>query len=217
MDIIIPNYAYSGGTLISLAADKILLGKTAKISPIDLQLSYNNKKIPPFALVDIEKYVDLIIDTCEKMDFDSERAKVHFVTPLLEKLIEEHGTRKLGELFRMRSITELHARILLVDYMFKNAANKKERIQKVIKGLTSESPTHDFEMDFNIARRMVGLNVEKLQQNLYKLTRQLISACNKAKEMGLLCNFVNSNEREPYFEVFLPFPGREDDQTTERR
>lgn len=204
MEILIPNYAYSGGTLIALASDKILLGDTARISPIDLQLSYNNERIPPFALVDIEKYVDFIIDTSKKIDFESENAKTKFITPLVEKLVEEHGTKKLGELFRMRKLTELHAKILLIDYMFKNCPDKKRRIDYVIKGLTSESPAHDFDIDYNMAKKVIGLNIQKMDRNIYKLTRQLTNICEKAKSLGLICNFVNSVDRKPFFEIFLP-------------
>ncbi|MFA5071567.1 MAG: hypothetical protein WC511_04350 [Candidatus Pacearchaeota archaeon] len=203
MEILIPNYAYSGGTLISLSSDKILLGDTARISPIDLQLSYNSEKIAPFALVDIEKYTDFIIDTAKKIDFESDEAKTQFITPLVGKLVEEHGTKKLGELFRMRKLTELHARILLTDYMFKNCSEKKRRIDRVIRGLTSESPAHDFDIDYNMAKKVICLNIETMDRNLYKLTRQLTSICDKAKDLGLICNFINT-DRKPFFEVFMP-------------
>ncbi len=205
METLIPNYAYSGGTLISLASDKIILGKTARISPIDLQLSYGgSEKISPFALVDIEKYIDFINDSCDKFQFQSEENKTAFITPLVKELVGEHGTKKLGELFRMRGLTEFHARILLMDYMLKNFSNRKERATHIIKRLTSESPTHDFEIDYNIAKKVLGLSVEQMEGNLYKLTRHLISMCDKAKGLGLICSFTSSKDRKPYFEVFLP-------------
>ena len=145
MEILIPNYSYSGGTLISLASNKIILGKTAKISPIDLQLSYIGEDSPPaFALVNIEKYIDFIVDTCNKFKFKDEENKTKFVTPLIKALVESHGTSDLGELFRMRGLTEFHARILLMDYMFKNETEKRKIVDPIIKLLTSESPTHNF-------------------------------------------------------------------------
>lgn len=204
LETLIPNYAYSGGTLISLASNKILMGRTGVISPIDLQLSYNSKKISPFALVDIEKYIDFLVDTCNKIDFNSEENKAQFMTSLSKGLVEEHGTRKLGELFRMRTLTELHAKILLQNYMFKNMPNKRQMIEHVIKSLTSESPAHDFEIDYNIAKKGMHLVIEQMDRNLYKLTRHLMNTCKSAKELGLICGFINSDERKPYFEVFLP-------------
>jgi len=44
--VFVPHYAMSGGTLIALAADKIVMDKNAILGPVDPQLSVNGKSFP---------------------------------------------------------------------------------------------------------------------------------------------------------------------------
>jgi len=44
--VIIPHYAMSGGTLIALAADEILMDRNAVLGPLDPQLSFKGQMVP---------------------------------------------------------------------------------------------------------------------------------------------------------------------------
>jgi hypothetical protein len=55
-----------------------------------------------------------------------------------------------------------------------------------------------------MAKKLIGLNIEKMDSNIYKLSRLLLNTCEKAKRLGLICSFISTQNRKPYFEVFLP-------------
>ncbi|MCH7850297.1 MAG: hypothetical protein IH845_01495 [Nanoarchaeota archaeon] len=203
MEIFIPNYAYSGGTLISLSSNCIHLGKTARISPIDLQIeTRKDGASSSFALIDIEQYIDFVQDTAKKFGFDNEN-KVNYVVPLMRELIEDHRTPELGELYRMKDLSKYHAKILLTNYMFKHDTNRGNRSEVIIKQLTENSPSHDFEVDWKMAKG-IGLKVNLMDEKIYKLLRILMDISHKLKEHGLICDFKSNEGRKPFFEVFFP-------------
>jgi hypothetical protein len=49
--IIIPGYAKSAGTIIAMAADEILMGKTSALGPIDAQITWQGKRFSAHALL----------------------------------------------------------------------------------------------------------------------------------------------------------------------
>ncbi len=207
METLIPNYSYSGGTLICLASNLINLGKTARLSPIDLQLGFTNgedEEIPSFPLMNIEKYVEFVMDTCKKFQFVDERNKTDYITPLMMELVKEINPTKLGELFRMRGLSEYHSRILLANYMFKNEPNRGEIVEYITNKLTKDTPSHDFEIDYHMARG-IGLKVKPMDRKIYKLARDLLTICGNLKRRGIICQHVFSGKsRKPFFEIFFP-------------
>lgn len=56
--VIVPHYAMSGGTLIALAADKILMDENAVLGPIDPQISTFFKSYPAASLIAVSKLKD---------------------------------------------------------------------------------------------------------------------------------------------------------------
>ena len=58
--VFIPHYAMSGGTLIALAADEIVLGPNAMLGPVDPQISMGGKRIyPAVSVIRMETYKPL--------------------------------------------------------------------------------------------------------------------------------------------------------------
>jgi len=53
--VFVPHYAMSGGTLIALAADQIVMDKDAILGPVDPQLIEGNKDFPAVSLVNIPR------------------------------------------------------------------------------------------------------------------------------------------------------------------
>jgi len=54
--VFVPHYAMSGGTLIALAADRIVMDKDAVLGPLDPQMIQAKTQLPAISLVDIPKY-----------------------------------------------------------------------------------------------------------------------------------------------------------------
>jgi len=54
--VFIPHYAMSGGTLIALAADEIVMDKNAVLGPVDPQLIMNKTSMPAVSIIKIPDY-----------------------------------------------------------------------------------------------------------------------------------------------------------------
>lgn len=201
LNILVPTHAHSGGTLIAFGGDVVEMGRSATLSPIDVQLEAAGKS---FALLSVEKYIEFLEDSCNVCSIKDEKNKTHFVTELTKKLIEEEvSPSELGELFRLRGLTELHAKTLLQNYMFANNSHKEAISDRIFSKFTKESPTHSFEMDFELVKES-GLQVERMDNNIYIQLRSLINILNRLKRNGIICPFYpgSTKQRQPFFKVF---------------
>ncbi len=52
IEVVIPTYAMSAGTMIALAADRLLMGRQSQLGPIDAQLVINNRLVSAHAIMD---------------------------------------------------------------------------------------------------------------------------------------------------------------------
>ncbi|MCK5043417.1 hypothetical protein KAR52_00225 [Candidatus Pacearchaeota archaeon] len=202
LNVLVATYAHSGGTLIAFGATKVEMGRTATLSPVDVQIWKENED-NAFSLLSIEKYTEFLENTVREHNFLNEKNKAYFLTELTKKLIEEVEPSKLGELFRLRSLTELHSKALLHNYMLKNLSEKEALADKIISKFTKESPTHQFLMDYEIVKES-GLNVKKMEEKVYKLSCSLIDKLKLLERVGLICDFYPSSikKRQPFFKIY---------------
>ena len=197
---LVPKHAYSGGTLITFGSDIIEMGRTATLSPIDVQLGSESRTFP---LLAIENYIEFISDCAKKYGFREEENKARFVTKLTEQLLEEISPQELGEFFRLRSLTIHHAKTLLTNYMFKNNSMKENFANEIISRFTKDTPTHAFEMDYNLVKNSM-LSVRLMDDKTYKLTQSILEIVETLKNQGAICEFFpyNARRRMPYFQIF---------------
>lgn len=140
LEIIVPNKSRSGGTLMCLGADRIIMSKQATLGPIDPSLTGPlNPLIPgaapearaPVSVEAVKGYIEMA-----KCDFGvksgTDMAKV--LTDLANKV----HPLVLGAIFRSRSQIQFLARELL-----KSQVRDDSKIKKIIGFLCSESGSHD--------------------------------------------------------------------------
>ncbi len=102
--VIVPHYAMSGGTLISLAADEIWMDPDAVLGPVDPQLTWQGGQYPAPSIVKAvkEKGVDKVNDQTLIMADIAEKAlqqTKNLVTKLLQdKLTEEQINKAIQKL-----------------------------------------------------------------------------------------------------------------------
>ncbi|MEK6953551.1 MAG: hypothetical protein AABX01_00970 [Candidatus Micrarchaeota archaeon] len=201
LNALIPIYSYSGGTVISLAADEILMNRgTSLISPIDVQL--NNDK-ESMSLLNFDKFIEFLKETSNYFEFEDDDQRAKFISALMEKLVERIDPLQIGEFYRLRGLQSFYAKTLLTEYMFRNDSDKERIANDIVTQLTSKCPTHDFDIDFQIALD-IGLKVGELEKKTYKLGKQLINKCVLAKRMGIVCDYIDSkhNWRMPFFKLY---------------
>ena len=97
--VIIPHYAMSGGTLIALAADEIIMDEHAVLGPVDPQLGQE----PAASIVNIEKLKepkDIDDETLIKIDISKKALKQMYENVkgiLLKKGYDEETASKIAE------------------------------------------------------------------------------------------------------------------------
>ena len=167
-EVIIPAKCHSGGTLISLGADSIVMTKQATLGPIDPSVQNAlNPSIPggpplakvPVSVEAINGYIDFARETLGK-DADLSQIVLHLsqqVHPLV-----------LGNAYRARGQIRMLARKLLARQVA-----DEERLDKILQFLCSESGSHDYTINRREARNELGLNIQKPDDNLYKVIKQI--------------------------------------------
>jgi hypothetical protein len=168
-EVIVSSKALSGGTLICLGANLIVMTKQASLGPIDPSMnSPLNPPVPgapphakaPISVEAINGYIEFARQTLGK-NVDLSSVFLH-----LAQAIHPHV---LGQAFRSRAQIRMLAKKLLSRHFEK----REEDVTRILEFLCSESGSHDYTVTRQEARETLGLNVETPDENLYDLIRQI--------------------------------------------
>lgn len=144
--VLIPFRAHSAGTLLSIAAKKIVMTRLAELSPIDPSTGnqfnpidpMNNKNRLGISVEDVNSYKDFIK---ESFNFDNNKSlkpdEVNILNNYVDKLATEVHPLALGNVHRVHNLI-LRLAEKLLDLHHKEDFNKDE----VIKKLTVEPYSH---------------------------------------------------------------------------
>lgn len=200
--ILVPYNAYSGGTLLCLGANKILMGACATLSPIDITLRSpgrfgiegSDDDIP---LICIDNYVEFTKFCKNKIEENLDYA-TNIEEKLLLKFVKDIGVIKIAEYFRERDATRHYANILLSSYMFPDTA-QEEITNTIADALVYKFPSHGFEIDYTIANDL-GLIVEKMTPDLSNQAKSLILELHNEANEGNICNKIDEEYKMPYIQ-----------------
>ncbi|MDP3106034.1 MAG: hypothetical protein Q8M95_15685 [Candidatus Methanoperedens sp.] len=173
--VLIPYKAYSAGTMITLGADKIVMGKKAELSPIDptLMKAVNKEASAPPSEISVEDVSSYISFMRERANITDQSALAQVVSQLANHLTP----LTLGSVNRQYSHIRLVARKLLMS--------RKEKIEEgragtIIEALTEKMYSHGHAIGRGEAKEL-GLPVENPEEaleiliwNLYKEYEQLL-------------------------------------------
>jgi ATP-dependent protease ClpP protease subunit len=154
IEVIIPTFAMSAGTMISLASDRIIMGKSSQLGPIDPQISISGKFVSARAIVDqFEK---------AKTEISADTKLAHLWAPILQTL----GPALLVESQNALDYGERMVASWLEERMFSRTANRAQKAQAVAKYFNDASnhKSHGRRIDSSEARQQ-GLNVMPLEKN----------------------------------------------------
>jgi len=170
-EVIIPSKAQSSGTLISLGANTVVMTKQATLGPIDPSLNGplnpQNPQIPQNPAARIPVSVESIKGYFELAKDDLKIVNGSELTQVLLSLSEKVHPLVLGDVYRSRTQIQMLARKLLSKQI-----TDKEKIEKIISFLTSDSGSHDYTIYRNEAKDELGLNIEKPNDELYSLIKE---------------------------------------------
>ena len=165
-EVIVSSKALSGGTLICLGADGIVMTKQAVLGPIDPSTnSPLNPQVPgapphakaPVSVEAITGYLDFARETLGRFT-----SRKHAFL----KLTDSIHPHVLGQGFRNRSQIRMLGKKLLAMHPVNPAAT-----DRILRFLCSESGSHDYTITRQEARDGLGLPVERPDDILYGIIR----------------------------------------------
>ncbi len=118
IEVIIPTYAMSAGTMISLASDQIIMGRPSQLGPIDPQMQLGGRLVSARAIVDQFERA--------KQDISQDSTHAHLWAPILQSL----GPALLQEAQNSLNYSERMVKKWLEKWMFKDKPNPKNLAKK---------------------------------------------------------------------------------------
>jgi hypothetical protein len=177
-EVVVPEKARSGGTLICLSANKIVMTKQATLGPIDpsvdTPLNPQVPGAPPQTKVSVSvEALNSFLDFARKSLGD--KADLANVFLMLSQSVHP---LVLGGAYRARTQIRMLAKRLLSRQI-----SDDNQIETILQFLCSESGSHDYTIDRAEAREGLGLQIEKPDNELYSLIKQIYD--NIADELEL--------------------------------
>lgn len=173
-EVIIPSKARSSGTIISLGADNIMMTKQATLGPIDPSLNSPLNPQNPQAPNNPQARIPVSVESIQGFfDLAKNELKVNDEANLKDILLNLAGKVHplvLGNVYRSRSQIQMVARKLLLKQL---GEGQTEKIDKIVSFLCSDSGSHDYAIYRNEAKDELGLSIEKPDDDLYKLIKDI--------------------------------------------
>lgn len=151
IEVIIPTYAMSAGTMISLASDKIIMGRQSQLGPIDPQMPAYGKFVSSLAILDQFKTA--------KDDIQADIKNANLWAPILPSL----GPALLSEAKHAIEYSEHIVSGWLSKYMFESDPEQASSVAKYF-SQGSEKRNHGRRIDRNEAKQQ-GVIIEDLEEN----------------------------------------------------
>jgi len=212
--IIVPEYAFSAGTLFSMCGDKVLFGDNSRLSPIDITLTAVESE-EEFELANVDYYMKFTRDSLgmvldvmkQKYETGEFRPETTVESELLVEMVKQVTAHDVGKFYRERTLTGFYAERLLLDYMLRTMNNRNTLKDKIIRAILFELPAHEFEMDFPICAAL-GLPVEQLTIRQSDASKAIVEQLRDLTLQGLICPDDEGNKKVPYFKLHLTHGGR---------
>jgi hypothetical protein len=210
---LVPEYAYSGGTLICLAGDEVQLGAYAVLSPIDITVQRSRvverEHEPRFPSEDNRRTevelvaIDHFMKAAAQARIEVERefrlmewteAKSDAESAMLRAMVEQLGALEIAKIYREKNVTQDYARQLLKSYLLSDA--ESHDIERAVNRLVVDTPSHEFHMDYHLCRD-IGLPVGRMTEELSDLSKDLVLQLDPASQRG----WIGESGR-PFFQYF---------------
>lgn len=147
--VIVPQSAFSAGTMIALASKEIIMGKQSNLGPIDPQIGHTS---------------------CEAIIEEFERAKQDVLNNpdtirIWGPIISKYPPSFLGECERGIKLASKIVTYWLEDNMLKDYNDSKQRAETIVKTLSSHNSTYAHSRHIHIDElRSLGINVKALER-----------------------------------------------------
>jgi ClpP class serine protease len=155
--VLVPFRAHSAGTLICLGADKIIMGETAELSPIDPTTGNQFNPVDEIdkqtrrgiSVEDVTSYIELAKDSAKVGLRDSDH-----ILEVFKRLSEEVHPIALGNVNRAHTQIRILADKLLRLHLI--GEEEKVRIERIVDQLTRSLYSHAHALNRKEAKEILG-------------------------------------------------------------
>lgn len=189
LQIIIPHKAHSAGTIICLGANEIVMTKQATLSPIDP--SINTPLNPPIYSLPGYTYPVSVEAVKGYLEFAKKELGIKdelVLSNIYIKLSEMVHPLVLGQVYRSRAQIQM-----LANKLLQKQITDKEKIEKIIGFLCSESGSHDYTINRREAEKDLGLKVSKPTDVQYNIIKAIYDNINDELQFNKSFNLYNIN------------------------
>jgi hypothetical protein len=166
-EVIVPSKAHSGGTLICLSANRVIMTKQATLGPIDPSVNTPLNPQIPGAPPDARTSVSVeALNGFLEFVRESVGRRVSLSDAIL-KLSDQVHPLVLGQAYRARGQIRM-----LADKLLAQQHASKAESRELLEFLCSGSGSHDYTINRREAENL-GLHVEKPDDALYDILRRL--------------------------------------------
>jgi ATP-dependent protease ClpP protease subunit len=192
-EVVIPRMAKSAGTLISLAASRIIMGQMAELGPLDMQVRDMETEMWDSALNETKSLQTLsreaLVLYTEKMEllkkvhtwktFETRnRIATEFVNEMIRPLVQKIDAVHYTRMARIMEIMKKYGRELMG-----RAGYQAARINKVVQALSDDFPDHSYIIDTREAKEL-GLKAESARPQLSPLVEAMAPVCGDLTIIG---------------------------------
>ena len=177
--IVVPHFAKSAATLMSLGANIIIMGEQSELGPLDLPLPEHPTKggIRQLSALDGIRPLSYLFDAITTLAIDSEidslglkirktglsvsecvSQSLKFSSEYLKPITSQLDPLIINKCQRSLQIAKIYGSNLLKKYMFKDEQNKLKNVEAISHQLVYSYPTHSFAICIDIAKEL-GLNI----------------------------------------------------------
>jgi hypothetical protein len=192
-DVVIPKMAKSAGTLISLAAWRIIMGKMSELGPLDMQVrdtesdlwdsALNETKslqtLSREALLLYAEKMEVLKNVCRGKKFETKnRIATEFVNEMIKPLVEKIDAVHYTKMARVMEIMKKYGRQLM-----RRAGYPAGKVNKVVESLGDDFPDHSYIIDSREAYEL-GLRVENPKPELTGCVEHMADFCGEITIVG---------------------------------
>ena len=182
LQVVIPHKAHSAGTLISIGANSIIMTKQATLGPIDP--SVNTPLNPPIPNAPPQSNYPVSVEAVKGyLAFAKEELSIKddiALSNIMIKLSDFVHPLVLGQVYRARAQIKMLAEKLLT-----NQIADSSKIKDIIAFLCSDSGSHDYTINRREAKNVLGLNIEKPDDEMYRIIKKIYDDISQELGFGI--------------------------------
>jgi hypothetical protein len=213
--VVIPDYARSAATLLTLGMDSIFMSRTAELGPIDVQISHPSREDEMLSCVDIMNAIGFLttigVDaTCREgstlieiaglSKYDAFHESLRFMSRFLQPLAAQLDPHLVNSAVQQLKVPEEYA-VRMMKTRIQNGITNEDDIRRLVQKMVNGYPSHNFIISRNEAREL-GLPVVDAEAHpRWQYVQKFFDLSSMIKEKSLIFVAKDADLEKMYIKV----------------